>query len=405
MASVRLNGDTSGFIEISAPSVAGSTTITLPATSGGDFLVTDSNGDLNVDSGTLFVDASTNRVGIGTTSPTMNLEVSGNQPTVRINTTTTGYTGLEYSTNGTTDGGIYYNGTDDRMEFYTADTTGDPQTVIDGSGRLLVRTNEFPSGTAATAVFKSNSAGVYGARLVLQHTTTTPNSGDDLGLLQFTDGSTSSLNEAARIGVFRDGGTWTSGSSHPGRLVFYTTPNGASSSTERMRIQSNGAIQFQNTSEFYCNPNNSSTLGRSANRWSAVWASNGTIQTSDERLKTEVTNSSLASDFIKALRPVSYKWIEGGKRHTGEYDEDNNWVYESTPGQRTHWGFIAQEVKQVADDAGVDFGGWVLEDKDDPESTQSLRYDQFIAPLTKALQEALAKIETLEQRLSDAGIA
>ena len=59
MASVRLNGDTSGFIEISAPNVAGSTTITLPATSGGNFLVTDSNGDLNVDSGTLFVDAST----------------------------------------------------------------------------------------------------------------------------------------------------------------------------------------------------------------------------------------------------------------------------------------------------------------------------------------------------------
>ena len=83
MASVRLNGDTSGFIEISAPSVAGSTTITLPATSGGNFLVTDSNGDLNVDSGTLFVDASTNRVGVGTSSPSQLLTVAntngGNQ--------------------------------------------------------------------------------------------------------------------------------------------------------------------------------------------------------------------------------------------------------------------------------------------------------------------------------------
>ena len=75
MASVRLNGDTSGFIEISAPNVAGSTTITLPATSGGNFLVTDSNGDLNIDSGTLFVDASTNRVGIGTTSPGAPLDI------------------------------------------------------------------------------------------------------------------------------------------------------------------------------------------------------------------------------------------------------------------------------------------------------------------------------------------
>ena len=131
-----------------------------------------------------------------------------------------------------------------------------------------------------------------------------------------------------------------------------------------------------------------------------VWAANGTIQTSDERLKTEIANSSLATDFIKSLRPVSYKWIEGGKRHTGEYDEDNNFVYETVAGARTHWGFIAQEVKQSADNAGVDFGGWVLEDKDDAESTQSLRYDQFIAPLTAALQEAIAKIETLEAEVA-----
>jgi hypothetical protein len=62
-------------------------------------------------------------------------------------------------------------------------------------------------------------------------------------------------------------------------------------------------------------------------------------------------------------------------------------------------------VKQAVDAAGVDFGGWVLTDKDDPDSQQALRYDQFIAPLTKALQEALQKIEDLEQRLTDAGIA
>jgi hypothetical protein len=38
----------------------------------------------------------------------------------------------------------------------------------------------------------------------------------------------------------------------------------------------------------------------------------------------------------------------------------------------------------------------LLSDKDDPDSQQALRYDQFIAPLTKALQEAIAKIESLE---------
>jgi hypothetical protein len=42
----------------------------------------------------------------------------------------------------------------------------------------------------------------------------------------------------------------------------------------------------------------------------------------------------------------------------------------------------------------------LLSDKDDPDSQQALRYDQFIAPLTKALQEAITKIETLEAEVA-----
>ena len=168
-----------------------------------------------------------------------------------------------------------------------------------------------------------------------------------------------------------------------------------------MRIGYTGNVLFYNTTNYVAPfTDNAVTSGASGRRWSQVWAANGTIQTSDERLKTEITTSALATDFVKSLRPVSYKWIEGGNRHTGEYDEDNNFVYETVAGARTHWGFIAQEVKQSADDAGVDFGGWVLEDKDDADSTQSLRYDQFIAPLTAALQEAIAKIETLEAKVA-----
>ena len=111
------------------------------------------------------------------------------------------------------------------------------------------------------------------------------------------------------------------------------------------------------------------------------------------------------------MRPVSYKWIEGKKvpivdsvdangDNVYRSDDDNNWIYESRAGSRRHWGFIAQEVKQAVDDAGVDFAGWSLADKDDLDSTQSLSYEEFIAPLTKALQEAIAKIETLETKVA-----
>jgi hypothetical protein len=171
-----------------------------------------------------------------------------------------------------------------------------------------------------------------------------------------------------------------------------------------MRIESNGNTRFSNLATIYPATDNAVTNGGSGFRWSQIWAANGTIQTSDQRTKTNITNAELGSDFIKLLRPVSYKWVEGGKRDTGECDEDGNCIYESVPGERTHWGFIAQEVKEAVDTAGVDFGGWVLTDKDDPSSQQALRYDQFIAPLTKALQEAIAKIETLEARLTAAGI-
>jgi hypothetical protein len=118
------------------------------------------------------------------------------------------------------------------------------------------------------------------------------------------------------------------------------------------------------------------------------------LQTNEQ--KQISTSATLGSDFVKSLRPVSYRWVEGGKVDSGNRDEDGNYIYESVPGTRTHWGFIAQEVKQAVDATGVDFGGWLLTDKDDPDSQQALRYDQFIAPLTKALQEAIAKIETLE---------
>jgi hypothetical protein len=143
---------------------------------------------------------------------------------------------------------------------------------------------------------------------------------------------------------------------------------------------------------------NANTCGASGKRWSAVWAANGTIQTSDERTKKDIADSSLGLDFIKTLRPVSYKWVEGSKEVTGQVDGQAPTTV-SVPGQRTHFGLIAQEVK-AALPAGVDFGGWVLTDKNDPNSQQALRYDQFIAPLIQAVKELSAKVEVLEAKVA-----
>jgi hypothetical protein len=75
MASIKLTGDTSGEITISAPAVAGTNTLTLPASTG--TLITDSvSGDFTVDTSTFHVDSTNNRVGVGTASPAHDMVVT-----------------------------------------------------------------------------------------------------------------------------------------------------------------------------------------------------------------------------------------------------------------------------------------------------------------------------------------
>ena len=172
----------------------------------------------------------------------------------------------------------------------------------------------------------------------------------------------------------------------------------SSGSAEWLQINSSGVlVKYGNstTARIIPQTDNAGYIGQSDKRWQAIYAVNGTIQTSDEREKTEIVDSPLGTDFIKSLRPVAYKWKVGGYDHS--YDEEGEEVFTPVPGARTHYGFIAQEVRQATGD--TDFGGWLIEDLDDPESKQSLRLHEFISPIVKALQESIAKIETLEAKI------
>jgi hypothetical protein len=143
---------------------------------------------------------------------------------------------------------------------------------------------------------------------------------------------------------------------------------------------------------------NTYDLGYSSKRWDDVWATNGTIQTSDVNFKKDIADTTLGLDFINALRPVEYKWLEGSRKHQG---------------------FIAQEVETVLDtqDIAADQAMWGINVFKDGEThiepiedengipqkvevptipKQSLRYNEFIGPLVKAVQELSARIETLE---------
>ena len=102
-----------------------------------------------------------------------------------------------------------------------------------------------------------------------------------------------------------------------------------------------------------------------------TFATNGVISgnfndTSDIALKKEVTTLP-SSDFVKNLNPVSFKWKEDDR-------EDK--------------GFIAQEIEAL-DSSLVD----------GKEGQKAINVTGIVAQLTKSLQEAMAKIETLETKV------
>jgi hypothetical protein len=117
---------------------------------------------------------------------------------------------------------------------------------------------------------------------------------------------------------------------------------------------------------------------RTTRGWKNIYLNSAATVISDARTKENIITSDLGLDFINNLNPVKYNKIDGN---------------------RTHYGLIAQEVKSVLDAAGVaDFGGWVISDVADPEGQQALRYEEFISPLIKAVQELTARVKILEEQ-------
>ena len=120
---------------------------------------------------------------------------------------------------------------------------------IDSSGRLLV---------GATSVIGDSTEDAYYAKIVVRGNTASVNNSGQIALC--TGAGSATLTSDERIGrvVFADGdGTFglidcvadgTAGANdYPGRLVFSTTANSASSPTERLRIDSSGNVGIGTT--------------------------------------------------------------------------------------------------------------------------------------------------------------
>jgi hypothetical protein len=136
----------------------------------------------------------------------------------------------------------------------------------------------------------------------------------------------------------------------------------------------------------------------------------GTVQNrSDERDKAEIKDTALGLDFINRLRPVDFKWDFREDYYEEVKSVDENGIETITRKEipkdgskvrnRNHSGFIAQEVKLLLDDKGVDFGGYQDHSISGGKDVLSLGYDEFIAPLVKAVQELTSEVQELKDKI------
>jgi hypothetical protein len=231
--------------------------------------------------------------------------------------------------------------------------------------------------------------------------TTNPTSGNVLGYLQFRDAA--SQNGAQIIAVAD--GNWATGDG-PTRLVFSTTADGAASPTERMRISNDGLIatfattsaliaasaEAAGTTHYTFVGRRSATSTQTGVTTFGVFTNGDVVNTnnsygaiSDIKLKENIVDANSQWDDLKAFQVRKYNFKEG-QTHT-------------------QIGLVAQEVELVSP-------GLVNESPDRDEDgndlgtvTKSVNYSVLYMKAVKALQEAMERIEVLEQRLSDAGIA
>lgn len=116
-------------------------------------------------------------------------------------------------------------------------------------------------------------------------------------------------------------------------FAFDASASGSYSPAYRMR---------SNTDGFTPEVDGTQKLGRAANRWSEVFAVNGTINTSDEREKTSISDADDA--IIRAWERVNFKVFQF-KDAVAKKGEDY---------ARLHVGVIAQQVIESFESEGVD---------------------------------------------------
>ena len=309
-------------------------------------------------------------------------------------------------------------GSNGHREFTLPDTYSGNGSLVtaNSSGQILINTatsREIGGGNAELQIENTNTESVSitrtsadGGSAYLHFGKTRNGSvvqdGDGLGSIAFNGDDGTDLNHAAaEIRAFVNG---TPGSNDmPGRLAFYTTSDGASTTTERMRIHGTGVCIGRtapgvDSSNFGIDLMTNGGLNNSrnvagdsgsgviaGNQGMAIIYGDGDIkntnnsygQISDQTLKQDIVDAASQWDDIKQVRVRKFRF------------KDN-------PTAPLQIGVIAQELETISPGLVKE----VYENGEDGNKVKSVKYSVLYMKAIKALQEAMAKIETLETKVA-----
>lgn len=135
-------------------------------------------------------------------------------------------------------------------------------------------------------------------------------------------------------------------------------------------------------------------LGTSTFRWRTIYATNGTIQTSDAREKSNISNLKYGLNDLMKLNPVSYYW------------KKENYLGFDIPSDKKELklGLIAQEVEQVIPEV-IYKTNWVPKSEKEKDTyievqnkLYGINYEELLALLVKAKQEQEIELNQIKSK-------
>jgi hypothetical protein len=290
-------------------------------------------------------------------------------------------------------------------------------------GRIASIVGSAATGAGGILILGSQKSGAVGGNTAVTN-------GGELGIVSFQGNDGTEFVEAASIAAYVDG---TPGANDmPGRLVFSTTADGASSPTERMRIDNAGALKASTNGTYKFGTGTGEITHNDTTSTIHLVASNTSFTGDAVTISTYRNTNDSTYNFLSCVRQGfavvlnirdsgnvlnannSYGALSDLKLKENIVDASSQWSdikalqvrnYNFKEGQtHTQIGLIAQEVELISP-------GLVGESPDRDEDgndlgtvTKSVNYSVLYMKAVKALQEAMERIETLEARLTAAGI-